>query len=146
MRAAEANRSYGDAVAVLSTSGYSPLQRAGRPTRKGAPVYRVESLRKEAFGFLGPTCALAYPSFPLIGLTLPFVDIVAAQAHVFSLAWRNEHFSASAILTPRTTTHKLSHPQCSSQSFEVNNFRLGRIVKKTPQGGIFRFEGPILSL
>lgn len=39
---------------MYSPRGYSPLRRADRPTRKGAPVYRVESLRKEAFGFLGP--------------------------------------------------------------------------------------------
>lgn len=32
---------------------YISIQRADRPTRMGAPVYRVEGLRKEAFGYLG---------------------------------------------------------------------------------------------
>lgn len=48
-------------VAASLQSRYIPLQRADRPTRKGAPVYRVEGLRKEAFGYLGPIRAGAMP-------------------------------------------------------------------------------------
>lgn len=100
-------------------SRYSPLQRAGRPTRKGAPVYRVESLRKEAFGFLGPIRAYVH-AFPAdTGLPLPCLDRVAGDVRVGSLpASRNAHLVASAMPIPRRIT-----PICHILSAQVGRLK-----------------------